>query len=413
MNRTRSSGGAELRNVGWCVLYVLLPCWGLQATACSGGGSAAQDGPVTDGGGGATTDSSTPPSDYHKAVLGPGVTPADVERFDTASPAAGCSPANIDYPLDRAVMPRNVYPPKIMWTYSAEEGDIYRVRLKRSNAMLDGYFVADASAWRPAGGDFSPLANLNVGQDIVLTVTVLTGGGLCEGAGTTFKTVDAYIAGSVYYWSPPNAKIFRVDVDKGLLVDFMPNAGGCVACHAVTRNGRRLAAFGGYADAVGGYDLTKDLTGDPPPRIFDAASGLGERISAFNGDGTRLLLSVEGGGPLDLYSGTTGAAIKSDILAGDSAADPEWSPDNGTIAYTDSEQSLRVVSAAAADQFGTPILIHEGASSPGGSVDWHPTWSPDSHWLAYQHGAVMKFGSGRSDGLASLWLISPDGRGNV
>src|SRR3954451_14209377 len=80
-----------------------------------------------------------PLPDFHQALLGPGVTSADIARFD-AAPAGSCKGPRIDYPLEGAVMPRNVFPPKIMWTpqHSAQASDLYRVRLKRPNATLDG-----------------------------------------------------------------------------------------------------------------------------------------------------------------------------------------------------------------------------------------------------------------------------------
>src|SRR5262249_18403181 len=250
------------------------------------------------------------------------VTADDITRFETA-PAGSCKGPSIDYPLEHAVMPRNVFPPKIMWTsqHTAQATDIYRVRLKRPNATLDGYFLNPADQpWQPALDTFSPLANRNVGEPIELTVTVLTSGATCAGT-STFKTVDAFIAGSVYYWAPtrmPVARIVRVDVDKGQLVDFMPSPSACLACPGVTRDGRRMGAYNDSIAAVGGYDLTANLTAAPPPRIFDAAKGLGEAISSFNGDGTRLLLNTDnsprqrdvGGGTFHLSSGARSQPVQ-------------------------------------------------------------------------------------------------------
>src|SRR5258706_7520926 len=56
-----------------------------------------------------------PIPDFHQAFLGPGVTAGDITRFDAAA-AGACKGPRIDYPLAGAVMPRNVFPPKIMWT---------------------------------------------------------------------------------------------------------------------------------------------------------------------------------------------------------------------------------------------------------------------------------------------------------
>jgi hypothetical protein len=366
-----------------------------------------------------SSEGGAPIPDFHQAFLGPGVTAGDITRVDEA-PAGSCTGPRIDYPLDGAVMPRNVFPPKIMWTpqHSRQSSDLYRVRLKRPNATLDGYFLSPAdSAWQPALENFSPLANRNVGEPIELTVTVLTGGVTCAGA-STFKTVDAYIAGSVYYWAPtrvPVARIVRVDVDKGQLVDFMPNPSACLACHGVTRDGRRMGAYNDSILAVGGYDLTANLTASPPPRIFEAASG--ERISAFNGDGTRLLLNADDtpkqrdtcGGSFELYSGTIGQPVTSTGLGQvTSGTDPEWSPDSSAIAYSQAGV-LMLLPQTAPDVFGAPAKL-----GGAGNYDWHPTWSPDSKWLAYQHGGGCSTSTRSGAYVAgALWLISRDGKVNV
>jgi hypothetical protein len=59
------------------------------------------------------------------------------------------------------------------------------------------------------------------------------------------------------------------------------------------------------------------------------------------------------------------------------------------------------------------MLLHQAAASPGGAVDWHPTWSPDSAWLAFQHGQTRRSGyetgSGLSGTAGALFLIPRSG----
>jgi hypothetical protein len=375
-------------------------------------GGSPDAGPTEDGG---------PLPDFHRAVLGPGVTVDDIERFDDADPGS-CDGPDVDYPLAGAVMPRNVFPPKVMWTnqHTAAASDLYRVRFERPNATLDGYFLEPPnSAWQPAVEDFAPVANRNVGETIELSVSVLTSDGVCSGE-STFKTVDAFIAGSVYYWAPtrdPVARIVRVDVEKGELVDFMPSPDACLACHGVTRDGRRMAAHNDSLGDVGIYDLTSDLTTSPPATLAETAEGLGEVISCFNGDGTRLLVNQDDspkqrdvcGGPFKLYSGTTGAPVTASGLSQvTNGTDPEWSPDSSAIAYTD-DGNLMLLPQTGQDEFGEPTPL-----GGAGDYDWHPTWSPDSKWLAYQHGggcATSTRSGNYVDG--QLWMIGKDGEGNV
>jgi hypothetical protein len=54
--------------------------------------------------------------------------------------------------------------------------------------------------------------------------------------------------------------------------------------------------------------------------------------------------------------------------------------------------------------------VHGGS----GSYDWHPTWSPDSKGLAYQHGADCNSSTRSGSWIsASLRLIGSDGNGDV
>src|SRR5262249_24366261 len=161
----------------------------------------------------------------------------------------------------------------------------------------------------------STLANRNLGEPIQLSVTVLTSTGSCQGA-ITFRTVDAFVAGSVYYWDPSSTShLFRVDVEQAKLVDFMPNPGSnCIRCHAVSRDGRTLVAelstdTGPLGDW--GYDLMQNLTTNPAPTLYGPVNnpGVDHFSPTFNGDGTRFLLSSIMGGPFTLYSGTTGALV--------------------------------------------------------------------------------------------------------
>ncbi len=339
-------------------------------------------------------------------VNGPAVTEMDRNAFNgapTAADADATSP-QIDYPLDGAVMPRNVHAPHLMWTprHTVADADLYRVRLTREHATIEAYFhggPAFANDWE-TGAAFTSLANTDVSTPITMRVAVLSGGEVRESAPRTFKTIDGVVAGSVYYWSPPQGRLLRIDVDTATRVDFLPNPpGGCIACHAVSRDGRRLVAVTEDGRPMTGYDLTADLTASPPPSQFRQDS-LTMNNGSFNGDGTRIVTSPHGGGDFHVIDATTGAVLPNGVIG--NGWDPEWSPDSATIAYM-RDNNLWTIPAMPGDQFGAPAQLHDAASI-GGGVDWHPTFSPDSRWLVFQHGSAAF-----TAGTGSLYAISREG----
>ena len=346
-----------------------------------------------------------------------GVTEADQMTLDR-TPATGAAaevPA-IDYPLARAVFPQNAFPPLVQWTprHRAQATDVYRVRLQRPHAVVDAYIRANTPmfnhSWRPPEEAWAALARGDFASPITVSVTVLSAGMTRESEARVFRTVDAVIAGSVYYWSPPASRLRRIDVESARRVDFLPNPGDtCIGCHSVSRDGRQLAGFlEGSGENLALYDLTRDLTGRPAAVNARVPYSV-RRCTSFSPDGSRLVSGDCGANPssmpFTLINGRDGRPVAPMGSPGN-GFDPEWSPDGQLIAYTNRTDALAVTPVTAADTFGAARVLHTPVSSEASMrMDWHPTWSPDSRWIAFQRGVSRRTAMG--DG--SLWLLARGG----
>ena len=116
-------------------------------------------------------------------VITPG-TPMDAAtQFENAMPAADTSGrVALLYPLHEAVMPRNVPPADIQWE-GGEQGDLFRVTLKKSNITLEAYlehtgstfndhWLVETAAWRTLAAS-DPSEKLCSGTSVDNTVPVL------------------------------------------------------------------------------------------------------------------------------------------------------------------------------------------------------------------------------------------------
>jgi hypothetical protein len=401
---------------------------GSRSSSRDDGGAVGGDGSMGFGGDSGTGSGDGAVQGQTVTVLGPGVTPGDQGTVDGATPVTAQAP-RIDYPLAGAVMPRTVYPPQVMWTpqHTPQSSDIYRVRLDRGVRRVQGYFLNAAGfsdAWQLPTTAWPVVGNVDFNDPIQLTVAVLSGGVLREGPPRVFRTVDAFLQGSVYYWSPPERRIKRIDVGTASLVDFMPNPGSpCIGCHALSRDGSKLAAqldgSGGKSISYDSFDLTRNLTANPAPTLLDTPATYGDVSLGYNADSTRLVVAGTGQNrdfyPLRLIDSMTGALVRTAMTA--SGIDAEWSPDNTAVAYTSQgtgSDDLMFVPIAS-DDFGATTSIHSGASGTDGSIDWHPTWSPNSRWIAFQNGVDSTAGGGGRNGVTfsagAIWLTPRTGGG--
>jgi hypothetical protein len=364
--------------------------------------------------------------------------PADAStQFAAATPDPAGTGAHLLYPLDGALLPNNVAPLDLQWENGAA-GDLYRVTLTKPHLTVTAYvlhsgggfrfdWTVDALAWRS-------VAESDPGASTAITVDLLASGTgkVVAGAPVNVRLAQGSLYGAVYYWAINEGRLQNINADTAARTPVMANPPtGCIACHTISRDGRFLAgALDGSPRRLALFDLTDPtaLQASPAQPLFTPS--LTEVYATFSPDNSRLLVSGfgsdQGGGDgsdgFTLIDSSTGATAPSTGLPPDHhVAHPDWSPDGksvvyvGNIAgqtngylshYTASDLFVMPVSGTSTLAFGAPALLHHGAdatAAEGGTADAHPTWSPDSALVAFQHGQV---GYSQFNPNAALYAIA-------
>jgi hypothetical protein len=362
------------------------------------------------------------PADINTSFMGQGVD-------DPARAAA------VVYPLEGAVMPQNVYPADIQWERGVA-GDRFRVRLTKPNATVttylehtgDGFgnhWLVEESAWR-AIAQTDPTEPMT----IVVDRWDAAANEYVRGAPVSMRFAEAALTGSVYYWDIAAGRIVRINDGSGVRDEFMPtppaspNGSQCVGCHAVSNDGRYMVGrLGGGYNAGAIFDLTRDLTGDPPPTEFPVSENSPYwNFATWSPDNSRLVVTGNewAGGGMRLVDPFAGAdvPVQGGALPGGGTTHPAWSPDGSLLAYVENAGTfggsnvngdIAVMDVTGNDVFQNPRILQAGTSVPNavpaGNAASYPTWSPDSEWIAFAHGT----GSRSEDQQSALYMMRRDG----
>lgn len=379
-----------------------------------------------------------------RTIAGPGA-PADAaSRF--ASPITDdARRAHLVYPLEGAVMPQNVYPADLQWLIGGT-GDVFRVRLEKPHAAITAYLVHDGSLqnhWLVDETAWRSLAQTDPDADATITVDRQDAGTGEAIAGSPVRVhfARAALTGSVYYWDIARGRIVRIDDGTATRVEFMPNppvamdGARCVGCHAVSNSGRYMAGRLGGGENIGAvFDLTTDLTGDPPPVAYPlvttSPSSIRWWFSSWSPDDTRMIATYDEGSTrqLVLYDPFSGASVPYTGTLPSNVTHPAWSPDGTQIAYVsginawgggNTTGNISVIDVTGPDAFGGTRDLHLGttlsAETPGGNADSYPTWSPDSSRIAFAHGTGSRSDTGDPSNImySALYVMNRDGTGAV
>jgi hypothetical protein len=331
--------------------------------------------------------------------------------FGAATENPAQAPALV-YPSDGTLVPPNLGEFEVHWNAAAGT-DLFEITLRTDVLDIRLYTAANFGIYAPAA--WKVVGETERGKAVKVAVRGLAATAPAT-AGTSTPIVVGIgpedVKGGIYYWAASNSGIYRHDFGKpGQPAEqfYTPTESGgrCVACHALSRDGKRMAVtFDGGDGAATVIDVATRT-----PLFAADGSVLYSNFSAFSPDGSRFLATSKG--VITVRDTMTGAVLAT-VPTGVPATHPDWSATNTSIVFVEKGSGgdwafngggrLWTISVDPATlAFGTPMLL---VDAPGpGLKAYYPTFSPDGAWVLYNVSSEDAY----DDPSASIWVVKADG----
>lgn len=341
-----------------------------------------------------------------------GSAPADAAGLFVGAEDPAAAPA-IVYPAEGVLVPRNLGDLEVHWTDGAGH-DVFEVALTGDGVDLRVYTGGGATGWASFAPSEWALAARNAGR-VELSVRAVRRADPSVIGASARRAVDLTsddLAGGLYYWASATTGgapvgIYRHDAgapgqpaERFFTTAESPDR-RCVACHALSRDGSRMAVT---------YD-----GGNRSAAIVDVASQTplvgAEReywnFASFWPDASKLVTSRDG--VLTIRDGATAAAIAT-VATGGQARQPDVHPDGTALVYVRSSgmQDWAVAGGDLVTQTYDPGTGELGDPVPlvtDGGNNYYPSWSPDGEWILFNRSTESSYDA-RS---AELWVVKADG----
>ncbi|HVH45612.1 MAG TPA: MopE-related protein, partial [Labilithrix sp.] len=291
---------------------------------------------------------------------------------------------------------------------------LFRLTFEGSKTTVTIYTAK--AEWEPTEEQWDWIAESNRGGSVVLTVSGLDSTApqqVWQSKSITLLYSAVEVEGALYYWSTGSAGIMKALVSDRIPEKFYTDptatdANTCVACHTLSRDGKRLAVN------YGGEKLKEVSVPARAPIV--PATGAPTRDggwSTFSPDGKQLLLASKG--VLTLLDSDTGAPIgpSSGVvpLGGKLATHPDWSALGDKVVVSlvtkagnkDVEGGSIAIIPYANGTWGSPQIIVQ--STAASDNNFFPVFSPDSKYIAYVHAD----GSSKDEVTSILRLVPTAG----
>jgi hypothetical protein len=348
-----------------------------------------------------------------------------VDRFNgTVDTTTAAKLPRVVYPHHQTRFPRNIY--KVLFQWQKGGNDYFRLTFEgpysTTTIYTDGAHPQCASATTAACWEADAQAWLAIAGSNAGAATRLVVDGVSPSDSRVYRAPPIELGfskrdvrGAIFYWSTTAAGIRRASVSDNkpeayLVAKPVPTKLSnsatikCVACHTVSRSGKKL--FGGTQTSAGNGEFVYDVTLQPPPtpvittQITTANKGFG----TFSPDDQRVVATV--GDKLAEYDANTGAKIGDlPVVEG---TNPDWSPAGTELVYSNmggdspAGASLVVIAHPALGTWGSTRVL----APANGLTNLFPSYSPDGQAVVYARGK-----GGHGDKTFQLFLTKADGTG--
>ena len=346
--------------------------------------------------------------------------PANTPELFTAPESSQSAPAVL-YPSDGVAMPRNLGDFEVHWTSNGL--NVFEVSLKTDYTDVRMY-VPGGNGLAAAGPNASwakfqvpewsaAIAGEATVRFQVRGVSTTNPGTVYAAPAREVQLSNEPMEGGIYFWASTGAQsgvygIFRHDMaEVGVPAEEYlttnETAGRCIGCHALSRDGSRMAVT--YDGGNGAATVIDVATKTAQPVTNDW------NFATLTPDGKQLFTIR--GYTLTVRDAETQAPLAT--MAETPVTHPELSPDGTQLAYVHPTtldwdwmfgggQIFTRTYDPATHAFGP-----ERALVTTGANNYYPSWSPDGQWIVFNRSDDAS-GSGAYDNpSATVWVVKADG----
>ena len=350
-------------------------------------------------------------------VFEPGTPPDAADRFENAPAGVDCAPT-WRYPEPLTAIPANLTGLTFQW--DSHGHDLFRLSFEVGELTV--LWFTNDDTLTPNDDVWKVLTTAAAGGELRVTLRGLGGAGAsaCEGTTLPLRVDRAPMVGAIYYWSTSEAGIMRIPIGEKQPEHFLtPRTApqvACPACHALSRDGTRIAVTRTTFPPFGELYVAPTLT---PTQPYFNPAGHVSYFPSFNPRGDRLVGGS--GGQLVVTNVEDGALIERLPMPANrvgGSPDWDWREDKIVAALGDSglfnpipdvgiSQGRIAQWVKNGDVWEGPEILVERQDDEGND---RPAFSPDGRFIAFHRtGVAQNMGQAMGNASNSLWLIPSAG----